>query len=127
MSNLSAPVSREPWLDPRTGQVSRFWQQFLQDLFTRVGGGTATDLTAVIALLTAARGSIVELQGEYTPEPIGVQDALRAVEELRTELDVARSAANEQRAQIEELRGQIELINVSDFRQRIEVIEGRLE
>lgn len=41
MTNLSAPISREPWIDPRTGMVSRFWQQFLTDLFLRVGGATA--------------------------------------------------------------------------------------
>lgn len=38
MSRLSPPNPREPWLDPRTGYVSRYWLRFLNDLFTLSGG-----------------------------------------------------------------------------------------
>lgn len=38
MSRISSPNPREPWLDARTGQVSRYWLRFLNDLFREIGG-----------------------------------------------------------------------------------------
>lgn len=42
MSKLAPPNPRVPWFDPKTGEVSRYWLTWIEDLFTRVGGQTAS-------------------------------------------------------------------------------------
>lgn len=126
MSTVSPPSPREPFFDSRSGEISRVWLRFFSDVFNRIGGSEQQDLTAIVSLLNQAIADIRELESQYTPEPVGIGDALRAVEELRNELESTRRTVDEQRGEIEALRAQLEQGNAHDLVQRIETIEGRL-
>jgi len=75
MSSLDLPNIREPFIDPNTGQISRPWWIWVQQLMTRIGGSNATDLTALTALVTAllatTRAQDNEINGQVPlPTPI---------------------------------------------------------
>lgn len=45
MSKLAPPNPREPWINPRTGQVSEYWLRWLNDIYARVGGPSSSTNT----------------------------------------------------------------------------------
>lgn len=53
MSTVDLPKINQPFIDPRSGQISRPWWIWLQQLMARVGGSNGTDLTALEAAVTA--------------------------------------------------------------------------
>ena len=53
MATVDLPNIREPFIDPRTNQISRAWWIWLQQLMTRIGGSDGTDITALQAAVTA--------------------------------------------------------------------------
>ncbi len=126
MSTVPTPSTRDPFVDPQTGRLSRTAESFILALLRRVGSGGATDLSAIETLLTQAISDINTLETIYTPEPVGVGDALRAAEELRAEISVLRMTLDDSRREIDELRGRLEGTTVNDLRNRVETIEGRL-
>lgn len=126
MSTVPTPTTRDPFVDPQTGRLTRSAERFIIDLFRRVGGTSETDLSSVVTLLTQAIADIKTLETIYTPEPVGVGDALRSVEELRAEVSGLRMAMDDYRSQIDELRARLESSTVNDLRNRVETIEGRL-
>lgn len=126
MSTIPTPTTRDPFVDPQTGRLTRSAERFIIDLFRRVGGTNETDLSSVVTLLTQAISDINTLETIYTPEPVGVGDALRAVEELRAEVSVLRMTLDDSRREIDELRARLEGSTVNELRNRVETIEGRL-
>lgn len=53
MSTVDLPNIREPFIDARTGQISRPWWIWLQQLMARIGGSQGTDISALTAAVTA--------------------------------------------------------------------------
>lgn len=72
MSTVDLPNIREPFLDARTGQISRAWWIWLQQLMTRIGGSSGEDISALaqavrdLIALTTAQGN--EING-FIPLP----------------------------------------------------------
>lgn len=60
MSEVNLPNIREPFIDPRSGQISRPWWIWLQQLMTRIGGSAGTDISALTALVTALIATAME-------------------------------------------------------------------
>lgn len=53
MSTVDLPKINQPFIDPVSGQISRPWWIWLQQLMTRIGGSNGTDLSALQAAVTA--------------------------------------------------------------------------
>lgn len=102
---IAMPNPREPFVDPETGQVSRFWYRFLSDIRGSGGAGIQglTALTALLSDLTAAvnlapsavdLSPLVQALQEFSQQPLSVQiphqeyidTQLRAMAEQITEL-----------------------------------------
>jgi hypothetical protein len=62
---------RVPLVDPKTGNMSRDWYMFFQQLYERVGGATAPSNADIAADLFEDAGS-----GELTAQLFGVSDDL---------------------------------------------------
>lgn len=91
--------------------------RFFFDLFARVGGVRGMTVEELLALLL----------GEPKTDP-RTHEALRAVDELRIELDSLRSSNQKLSALVEELAGQIEPApSLRPIEQRVKQIEDRLQ
>lgn len=72
MSTVDLPKINQPFIDPVSGQISRPWWIWLQQLMTRIGGAGGTDISALTAAVnaliaqTAAQGN--EIAG-FVPLP----------------------------------------------------------
>lgn len=67
MSTLNLPPPRVPITDPQTGIITREWDRYFRDLFSRTGGSVSVDLTAVVALIA---GLTTRAEGnEQSPVP----------------------------------------------------------
>lgn len=87
MSTVDLPNIREPFIDQRTGQISRAWWIWLQQLMTRIGGSGGQDISAITILLNQARANIGALEMQSAEVPSAV-----AVGELRTLIDEMQAA-----------------------------------
>lgn len=78
MSTVDLPSIREPFIDQRTGLITRAWWIWLQQLMTRIGGSGGSDLSAIrqaiIELIAESNAQQTELNG-FVPLP-GEQETL---------------------------------------------------
>lgn len=79
MSTPNLPNVREPFIDARSGQISRPWWIFLQQLMAQIGGDI--DLSAIEQALRAAIRDILDLQRQEVSQDVGrrfaeIQEAL---------------------------------------------------
>lgn len=88
MSDVNLPNIREPFIDQRSGQISRPWWIWLQQLMNRIGGTDSADLTAIVALLNAARLSITDLERKSG----GEWEAAQSIAELYGLFDMLQAA-----------------------------------
>lgn len=74
MSTVDIPNIREPFIDTRSGQISRPWWIWMQQLMTRIGGSDGPDIASLIALITAliasAKAHENEINGQVALPPI---------------------------------------------------------
>jgi hypothetical protein len=78
--SVDLPNIREPFLDARTGQISRAWWIWLQQLMTRIGGSSGSDLTAIrqaiIDLIAATIAQEIEINGQVALPPQSLDELL---------------------------------------------------
>ena len=137
---IAMPSAREPFFDPATGQVSRFWYRYLSDM-RGSGGSSVQDLTALTALFAELSAMVNEIhvprQIDYSTvidELLNELNTTRSsnkelqtqIDELRNESNTARSDNKEIQTQIDELRNAMQYSSSNDFRERIDTIEARL-
>lgn len=80
MSAVDLPNIREPFLDARSGQISRAWWIWLQQLMTRIGGSDQIDVSKIIALIEEA---FAQIQDQSVPsQDMQAFEALRRLDEL---------------------------------------------
>jgi hypothetical protein len=85
MSTVDLPNIREPFIDPRSGQISRPWWIWLQQLMARVGGAGGTDISVIEALVRQLIKDVVALERVAIDNPQGQINAGLAlqIEELQ--------------------------------------------
>lgn len=80
MSTVDLPNIREPFVDTRSGQISRPWWIWLQQLMTRIGGTGGTDIAAleaaVTALIALTRAHDNEINGQVALPPMSHEDLI---------------------------------------------------
>lgn len=95
--------------------------RFFFDLFSRVG---KTDALSNTELAELAEALVAAPVSGSSPE---AQEALRAVDELRNEVATLRGSNDRLRAELDELRGQVEpMPSLRPLEGRIQQIEDRL-
>lgn len=71
MSTVDLPNIREPFIDPRSGQISRPWWIWLQQLMTRVGGTGGTDIAVIEALVRQLIKDVLALERAVSDDTTG--------------------------------------------------------
>jgi hypothetical protein len=97
-----------PITDPNTGIITREWDRYFRDLFSRTGGIVSVDLTAVVALIAGLtiRADDNE-QGPATVPQIAADD----VSPVAAIVDVVEHLQTEVRSLSEQLADAINQIN----------------
>ena len=73
-TSIGFPNIKEPFIDPRSGQISRTWWLFLQRIFVRVGGSDAPDIGELENQIAAIRQDVNELGAEVAAVDQHVED-----------------------------------------------------
>lgn len=71
MSALNLPNIREPFIDTRSGQISRPWWIWLQQLMARVGGSDGADISVIEALVRQLIKDVLALERVVSDDPQG--------------------------------------------------------
>jgi hypothetical protein len=127
MSNVSFPNTKQPFLDPNTGQVSRVWLMFFNDMFRRIGGGSAPDLSALIQSLNGVQAGVKALESEIESAPPAgafLAGVLAAIECIGAQIAEGRAASDVQQDE----RGETgDASGVAHLRSRIQHLEAQIE
>lgn len=85
MTTVDLPNIREPFIDPRSGQISRPWWIWLQQLMGRIGGSNGTDISVIEALVRQLIKDVLALERATSDNPQGQINAGLAlqIEELQ--------------------------------------------
>lgn len=74
MSNVDLPNIREPFIDQRSGQISRPWWLWLQQLMVRIGGSDSENISAIVEairdLIRVTNAQANEIGAVAVPPPI---------------------------------------------------------
>lgn len=117
---LGIPRPESRFVDDQ-GRISRDWFMFLSYLLQQLGGPQVTVSTSVTA------NDIQQQFEEYPLTNPDAVEALRGVDELRNAIDSTRSELQSLRSALDDHTATLEAIRtVSDYRNRIELIEDRL-
>jgi len=99
ITNIPAP--RVPFIEERTGLISREWYRFLLNLFTLVGGGqvdtTLADLLVAPTSSAAQESQLAELEKQLST--LGIDPAAQ-IAELQKQLDTPVGGYEQQLAEI---------------------------
>ena len=123
MANLFLPSLSADFLDAN-GKVSRVWSRFLIELFARIGGASATDLTAVGALLSGLR-----LDVNTNANDSAIDRAFVPVPQLAPDLPLDwldMSALAELRKEIDDLKSQIDMHQTGELVKALDAIRNEL-
>ncbi|CAB4127560.1 GTD-binding domain containing protein [uncultured Caudovirales phage] len=98
-------------------EIDQEWLRALTDLLTRTGGVSGD----------TSFDQYIPMFFDTPHTDATAREAMTMIDELRNELSSARSEQQQLRSMLEELATQMQSNPITDFRNRIEEIEGRLQ
>ena len=98
-------------------EIDQEWLRALTDLLTRTGGVSGD----------TSFDQYIPMFFDTPHTDATAREAMTMIDELRNELASARSEQQQLRSMLEELATQMQSNPITDFRNRIEEIEGRLQ
>lgn len=102
---VALPTARELFIDPSTGENSRFWYRFLSDLFNRVGGIEASSVGELATLLSAltVRVNGNEIDLSFNENISILAELTKIINDLQREISTPFNLSAELQKQINDL------------------------
>lgn len=122
MTTNLAPFPLRARVTDENGIATREFQDYLTSSFQRLGGYVAPTNAELASAAASSNDSLVE----YRRDPL-TQEAMRSVDELRSEIASTRNECDGLRRLISEQENELQTLRpLADLRQRVERIEGIL-